>query len=677
MKYKYIVPFFSCLFCLSLKLNAQEVFFKQYFDLNSAELIVTARTNDNSGENKEPASIIVSILNLDSSGESISYEIKKFIELIPDSTDSSKFNEIKTNIQTNINELKKDVDSFSKSVDSLDTLWKDSSVKIEDYMKKASALKASLKKLLKTYDGNNEAIFELENFGSNPDIFEILFKEKFDKLLTEKFNDKNPQIDLKNLYIKMLFKYSMLDVENPIAGTLNIQTKTKVIDLTDKYKGKKRFWVRYRKLGRSVLRTTRDRRYINYYKPWCDTLKIKDSDSLYQVRKKEIINKTDTVSIENIQLEICEGEIWNITVKAKLINNDSTEMEFTNAYKIPFSTKKNYSRLNNTLLYNTLSSRIGKIYVMELSQLLDYSPGFSIRSCDYSPENKVYNIDVKKEQALIGKKQSSIEKVFHKESISKLFKIKVFSDLTGFGETNPNGIIQTEFSKYIYLNHNYNSWAALVKWIEPKVVFSKVEKKENYFTPEFTTNNNNNFKSLNPIEVTSLESYHYANRYIGTNANVFTLNFPRIIAFLEINEGLAVYRTNFQIPDYTIDSLNRKIINHSTDTSDGSQKIIYKTISDLSALKTAEVKMNFMPDNRWGLAIGTRFNYTVLWSDELTQEEERLFYTPFIHGYFKPNAFNEFYFRAELNKKYSDRHNFLQLQVGYSYYLSSGTFKKK
>jgi hypothetical protein len=82
-----------------------------------------------------------------------------------------------------------------------------------------------------------------------------------------------------------------------------------------------------------------------------------------------------------------------------------------------------------------------------------------------------------------------------------------------------------------------------------------------------------------------------------------------------------------------------------------------------------------MPDSRWGLSYGFKIQNFRIWANEnkIIQENGKRylsFYSPYLLGYFRPNDTNEFYFRAELNRSYYTSDNFMQLQIGYSYFFT-------
>jgi hypothetical protein len=478
-----------------------------------------------------------------------------------------------------------------------------------------------------------------------------LIKEtNFDSIIDATAND---------LSLKLSYHYSLIETTIPEAGRIYIHKDIKIYDVSDLYQ--KRYCnndkknkiynndkktikqLRIRNLGRGNLRFKRDIKLIMWRS---------DTNNIYKYKHKyKKNNKTCNFTIKFIQFESSEGGLQDFIVTGKDENDEI--INFTNSYPIPFSTKRNYSKLYKNILYNTNSAKTGKIYLIKMDDLMEYLPSLSVKSYDYSPFEDKYQINVENDDGKI------VERTFYKEPVAKILQAKVFTDFVGFDKTQPNGLVQVEVSKPIYINHNYNSSFSVFRFFEPRLVFSKIENNDK------AINLDTAFLINNQKEATTLDVFRYSNLSLGFNANAFTICLPRLKTFIEYNLLFYINRTAFLFPAIkSNDSSGKEII-----LEESYQK------NYQSFCTGSDIRLKVRTDPRWGVNCGLIIRYCELYSDKIKQVEEkyhdRFFYSPYIEAYFKPESNSEFWFRGVFNKAFNTQDNFLQVQVGFTYSLST------
>jgi len=107
-----------------------------------------------------------------------------------------------------------------------------------------------------------------------------------------------------------------------------------------------------------------------------------------------------------------------------------------NTVPIGFSTMHDYSAFKQIMLY--FKDNFGIKF--PVINLMNYIPNLQLNSEDYSPENKIYKIQPDEKAVIL-----------YKEKTVDILKAEIYSDFMGFGQDNPNGLIQTEVSKKFFL----------------------------------------------------------------------------------------------------------------------------------------------------------------------------------------------------------------------------------
>src|SRR6185436_13175299 len=252
------------------------------------------------------------------------------------------------------------------------------------------------------------------------------------------------------------------------------------------------------------------------------------------------------LDIEDIQVEIRDGAIETIYIVGKDSATKKT-LFFRNYYPISFSGLNDYE---NPTRYLVWENRRGGPTFFLCSDLLKYVPEIYPESKDYSPENKAYRFEPGKTYPLL------------KEETSRILKAKVFTDLVGLSQNEPNGLVQTEVARKINLSTiKYQTvrdlYFGILSFVEPFISLTKIEQNnksipvKNKFVIE-----NNQLKNIRYLS--TLELQQYQNLIFGASLNVFQFGFPLLKSVVETNFRLQYGRTSVQDSVHTLE--NGKVV---------------------------------------------------------------------------------------------------------------------
>jgi len=391
--------------------------------------------------------------------------------------------------------------------------------------------------------------------------------------------------------------------------------------------------------------------------------------------------------VHSIQIQFQDGFIENLKVIGHL-KGSSQELKFENAYPISFSTRKDYRNLQNIKIYERTAYAKKKDADSScrfiLGDLLFYNQNLQLNTKDYSPVNKVLDEKIT---------AAHTEFNLYKELTSKILEMKVFSDLKGLGDGEPNGLVQLELCKKI--NFLTFRWPVPVKRAKVNIGLF------NYFTPSFAMNKiENNSKRLTPqfmgtrypdtsrpnIFASTLDLFQRQVFTVGGNLTVFTIDIPGLKS--TINIGAGVYWGRVLVEDTMrakIDSSNFAAIKDNNINQFGGNTVQF----------TPEVSWQVFPDKRYGVIFTQRFTHYNLQSTVLRQVKDSTQYDGFlrslkgdrthiedyrfqkwlgnseIYAFFMPTEYNKVFFRYRFNWDLGGiKNNFHQLQLGIATYLT-------
>ncbi|MCC6582922.1 MAG: hypothetical protein IT271_04405 [Chitinophagales bacterium] len=375
----------------------------------------------------------------------------------------------------------------------------------------------------------------------------------------------------------------------------------------------------------------------------------------------------DTMIVEYVQMEFNDGYIENIMVLGHLINKEQEKYKFENVFPIGFSTKKNFDDMGNFSLFE---KKFQKTYQMKMEDILTMVEQNHFTSAkDYSPENQTLTV------------RPPIDKiVLYKANTSKLFEAQFFTDLIGFKEFNPNGLVQTLVNRRIPLQtHRLPLFAkrfnfGYFAYVEPSVSLSKLEQKERFFPVESKDDIRNNTLFSRKF-ATTIQLKSYENFSTGLDLNGILVDCPNFKSTLFLDFGFRYGRTGI------IDSF-RIFENGQIKTSEKEPNKYNVNTYQLYPKFTWKI----LPDARYGFSLSYQWNLFILRDNRLKQIENReeflygkvpeytnWFGSFHLGGFFKPDKDkdNKLFFRYLFHHQFKQWNtNFDQVQIGYSFFLT-------
>ncbi len=298
-----------------------------------------------------------------------------------------------------------------------------------------------------------------------------------------------------------------------------------------------------------------------------------------------------------------------------------------------------------------------------LADLIDYRIILESGKEDYSPANGVISLT-----------PTNNYMVLKKEPRSKLFEVRTYSDLAGFKGDQPNGLIQIEASKKIFINGGSSDhiWLPFhqkidlpphiffggLSYIEPSLTLSKLDDnlKNLYLTPADTVlgTKKNGGKLLN---VKTIDLYKYQLYNFSLDFNLIDFSIPQWKLNIRGNFKAGIYRASLA------DSVN---------IVDSAKIFVYRRASSLftttvnSWVYGPEIFVQFLPDSRFGAILGYSWQWNNLENPKYVQSTSRLLHSISFDSFFKSTPDTKLFLRYHYNFQ-SDKNslNFSQIQVGF------------
>lgn len=349
----------------------------------------------------------------------------------------------------------------------------------------------------------------------------------------------------------------------------------------------------------------------------------------------------DFLDLEKATLEFENGTIKNIEIllkpnPAKLDGRYPVPIRFRNNMPISIISKFSPERLKLHSVFNSENERV------DLADVIEYYPKLINDSENYAPANTVVDLSVD---------QGILYYELKKEKTSLIADVRIYSDFRGFQEGQPNGLIQTEISRKIDLIswhkqiRTRSNWTAL-RYVEPRLVLSKIEDKDKYLVLVPRTGYSN-LSDSTKFDINSIQLNQYQFVRIGADLNFWKLNIPPV---------------NFQILGslHWIGTSVADYVDNNKQVEELQKRQVYSLVHRPAIM--VEVK----PDSRWGAFLRYDFwGRTEMLSSKYTLTNKKEVYkTINLELFLKTSATNKFYFRYLYN--WTDKTtNFYQMQIGY------------
>jgi hypothetical protein len=174
------------------------------------------------------------------------------------------------------------------------------------------------------------------------------------------------------------------------------------------------------------------------------TLYVTDKVNLYTFNNVTTI-KDSSLYIKEVEIKFEAGQIAGIIVKGSFLTIKNKVFTFHNRTPISFSTK-----FDASFDYNIIKSirifgkeQLIKDHFVRLEELLYNDYSLSNYTNNFSPIDTVITL-----------RPFEPGKVIFRERVADILQARVYSDFIGYGSDQPNGLVQVEISKMIYLKTN-------------------------------------------------------------------------------------------------------------------------------------------------------------------------------------------------------------------------------
>lgn len=361
----------------------------------------------------------------------------------------------------------------------------------------------------------------------------------------------------------------------------------------------------------------------------------------------------DIFRIDSISIEFHMDFVKLIKING--IYNNHDKLEFFNGIPFPFSTIRNFYNLNRVKLVDKTEN-----YQLNLTDVIDYDPKLYPNNENYCPADSVYTFNVAMEPEKIH--------ILFKEKMSKLFDLRIYSDVKGFSADEPNGIIQVEGSKKVPMwnkillkSPKTGFYFSIFKFYEPSATLSKIEQHNKYYFLSDTIHNPDTKGTNYSGTIRTIDLYKYSNvQFDLLHFNVINIDFSAIKTSIEFNLGYELLLTPIK------DTLNKN-----------KSAVQWSSTSGMPYLET---RIQIKRDDRYGLLLSSKIGWLQNWDTKLIQYDDDVYdeksenkdhkLVSFQLDFFvKPSKKSENSIFFRVNNTHNSmpwKLNYVQIQAGYS-----------
>jgi len=391
---------------------------------------------------------------------------------------------------------------------------------------------------------------------------------------------------------------------------------------------------------------------------WKENIRYKGNktDDAMQIGKTKVTNGTITFE--------------NSTIKYFNVNTQS-DTTYYSTFSIPIKSQASITQNYNVRLYSRYQNYKNRNNFIKVGDVFKYYFKPQNYTDDFSPKDTSVNFTVKDKETVYEVK---------KQSMSSVFDIRVFSDLTGLFGDKPAGVIQTEAVAHFKLNTNWPRKTSIkfFNYFEPSFNYASFKNEYNSLLI-----NNYNWGTDSIINIDAFNLQRYSNYSSGINVNIVRIGLKRLSSTLDLNIFSNILNTN--ISYNTVDSTNLIINNVDTTiaTSDNLiKKNLYSVSYGVNFLWRTMNLTHFGVDislKLYGLGLinsGNEYqlvNYTSInkFKEIKSVQKNKLvfFYNPSITLFYRPNSngHGSMFFRSTYFGCFGNNVNsYLFIQIGYS-----------
>jgi len=490
--------------------------------------------------------------------------------------------------------------------------------------------------------------------------FKTGFERSFEAISSNKIDSSTQELNI--LFMDILLN-TMDEEDAPLAGTISFKknvlvgmevefekkigngasdTISLIFSIDEWIKQKKKLEKRNRIDSEKVLKNA-----LELPIKKTETLRIKKRKRGDEEEKKVtigILNKTHLNFIPTkTQIEFNNGYIENIVFEGQI---GSELVVFENTIPIGFSTGADFNNLENEYLVARYKfEEYNYLLKVPVSNFISYKRNLRINTRDYCPKNDVISIPLPTPPVKI-----------YKEENSKILEAKIFTDLKGLKEGEPNGVIQTEIEKKINLRTKRHKflWGSnfgFLQYVKPYAILNKIEEKNRYVEL--------NKKMVGELSTNFLELYQYEAFRTGVETNAFVFDAPFGKSNIWINGGIAFGK-----------------VTGSDTTQNQTAQVNKYTINTLHLY--GKILFNVIPDKRYGASFSYQIGHYDALSSEITYlpvdgtgSNEHWLQNIELFAYWNISKTGKLFFRYRLNSPWDNwKYNFAQTQIGYSFDIS-------
>ncbi|MBO9203381.1 MULTISPECIES: hypothetical protein [Niastella] len=299
--------------------------------------------------------------------------------------------------------------------------------------------------------------------------------------------------------------------------------------------------------------------------------------------------------IEKVSLQFERGHIER--VQAWVRNEQGSLDIYENIFAIGFSSINNLKQFQSTRLFIRKSNNFPNgIFLSDV--LGNYDNVLDLFTRDYSPGDTVIN-EIQPATGPI---------TLYKEKNIKLFESKIFTDLQGFEEDAPNGLVQIEVNRRFNLNTSRVQVGNRknVSWVSYMEVFGAINKIENKFR-ELVLRNQNTVENgviVSPSYATNLDIRRYENASLGLDLNGLLFDWPdmKFTSYFDVGVRYGHLKTLDTV--YNVE-------NGTAIKTDIANKYTGNTFT----LSLPKITFEFFSERRVGFKLAYNYNTTWLFSN--------------------------------------------------------------
>lgn len=325
---------------------------------------------------------------------------------------------------------------------------------------------------------------------------------------------------------------------------------------------------------------------------------IKAEAGLSELQKR--LKGQNLYKIKDVQLQFEKGFLERVQITVEVNGRDQI---FENIYAIGFSSPADYKALSRQKLFirnNYLTDDNAPHYIYLGDVLQNYDNELNNYTRDYSPADTSLRV----------KPEENGFVVLYKERLVNLFEAKVYTDLIGVLQEEPNGLIQIEMERRFNLlttRKQLSSKRMDVGFLNYMTVSATVSKIENKQRKLILQNDNvlQNNQLISPSFATNLDFRRYENFGLQTEFNLFLWDYPDGKTMFYFDPG---FRYSFTPVQDSVRSFSDSL----------GTLMAGPEVRDLNAhLFTLYPKFTFefFAERRYGFSMSYQFNHSWLFSN--------------------------------------------------------------